>query len=114
PERRPRRRRRRSAPPPCRRGHLSRSSSPSRGGNPPRPCPGGRGGSASARRSPRTGTPSRGHSHALTIRGERLAGDALVRLAVARRGLLHHLARERRRRRLAVPPARVEPVADVL
>src|SRR2546423_5210261 len=46
--------------------------------------------------------------------GERLARDPLVRVLVALPGALHHLVRQRRRRRRLVPAGRAGPVAHVL
>ena len=56
----------------------------------------------------------RRHPHPLQVGVERLAGDPLVRLAVAGGGLFDDLGGQLGRRRLVVPAARVEPVAHVL
>src|SRR5512132_1189178 len=103
------------APRTCPHARSRHWPSPSREGILRWPCPEDRGAPASTTRRPGIGTSSPvRHSHPLTVPVEPLAGDPLVSLPIGTCGPLDHAGREVRGRRLVIPPARIEPVPDVL
>src|SRR5205085_3360941 len=57
---------------------------------------------------------SRRYAHPREVRVERLAADPFVRVSILLGRRLDHVVGKRRRWRLVVPAARVQPVADVL